>query len=193
MTCPLPIRLTILLSALAMPVAGYAENGIAGPIVAADAGQETPPEQSNANRQDCDDISSLPEKRACYGRQDQALIDACEHIHPLRCRPYRDMDASEADLTEVEKASIAAARKAYAAYVEGDPAYLRDLDTAAQEAGRTWRAFRETQCTLEPFAQGMSRHASEDLVEACRARMTRARIDELKSLYAPARMEHSRP
>jgi len=85
--------------------------------------------------------------------------------------------------------SIASARKAYGSYTDGDAGYLADLDATAREANRAWRAYREAQCALEPFAQGMSRDLAENLAEACRARMTRIRIDELRALYAPARME----
>jgi uncharacterized protein YecT (DUF1311 family) len=103
------------------------------------------------------------------------------------------MYAAERELAEVERASIASARRAYADYTEGDAGYLSDLDATARRANAAWRAYREAQCALEPFAQGMTRDLSEDLTEACRVRMTRSRIDELKALYAPARTESEQP
>jgi uncharacterized protein YecT (DUF1311 family) len=126
------------------------------------------------------------DKRACYGKQDQASIDDCERTHPMRCKPYREMHGAERELAEVEHSSITHARKAFASYADGDAAYLNDLEGAAREANRTWRAYREAQCTLEPFAQGMSRDVSEHLAEVCRARMTRARIDEIKAFHTNA-------
>jgi uncharacterized protein YecT (DUF1311 family) len=131
------------------------------------------------------------DKRACYGKQDQASIDECERTHPMRCKPYREMHGAERALTEIEQFSIASARKTYASYADGDAAYLNALDAAAREANRAWRAYREAQCVLEPFAQGMSRDLSEHLAEVCRVRMTRARIDEIKALHTAADSDRS--
>lgn len=173
MPCRLPMRLPLFL-ALALPAAAHAGHRTPPHVVTVPAGSEA--------LQACDGLASLPDKRACYGRQDQTTIDACERIHPMRCRPYGEMDSAERRLAEAETASLAAAEQAYARYVEGDAAYLTDLAAAATAANRAWRAYREAQCALEPFAQGMSRNGSEDLIEACRLDMTQARIDALKTL-----------
>jgi uncharacterized protein YecT (DUF1311 family) len=193
MTYPLPLRIPLFLLALAMPMAGCAGND--SPHLVATTGSSQKPAQPLANDapQDCDGLASLIDKRACYGKQDQSSIDDCERTHPMRCRPYREMHDAERQLEEAEQSSIASARKTYASYADGDAAYLNDLEDAAREANRAWRAYREAQCTLEPFAQGMSRDLSEHLAEACRARMTRVRIDELTALYAPARMGGEQP
>jgi uncharacterized protein YecT (DUF1311 family) len=191
MTCPLPFRLPLFLLALSMPIAGCAGNDSPHRIAA--TSQKPTQQPVDDAPQDCDGIASLVDKRACYDKQDQASIDDCERTHPMRCKPYREMHLAERQLAEVEQSSIASARKAYASYADGDAAYLSDLDAAAREANRAWRAYREAQCALEPFAQGMSRDLSEHLGEACRARMTRGRIDELTTLYAPARMEDEQP
>jgi hypothetical protein len=111
----------------------------------------------------------------------------------MHCMPYREMYVAEKSLSAIESASIRSARKTYASYSEGDAAYLRDLESYAARSNRAWRAYREAQCAVEPFAQGMSRALAEDLSEACRVRMTQARIDEIKALYAPADMEEKRP
>jgi uncharacterized protein YecT (DUF1311 family) len=186
MTCPLPLRLPRFLLALAMPMAGCAGND--SPHLAATTGSSRKSAQPVVDDapQDCDGLASLVDKRACYGKQDQASIDDCERTHPMRCRPYREMHGAERELAEVEQSSIASVRKAYASYADGDAAYLDDLDAAASEANRAWRAYREAQCALEPFAQGMSRHLSEHLAEVCRVRMTRARIDEIKGFHTAA-------
>lgn len=131
-------------------------------------------------------MAALADKRVCHARQDQSLIDECERLHPMRCSPYRDMHAAERELAEVEQSSIASARKTYASYTDGDASYLKDLEAAAREANRAWREYREAHCTLEPFAQGMSRDLAEHLAEACRVRVTHTRIDELKALRTAA-------
>jgi hypothetical protein len=186
MTCPLPLRLPLFLLALAMPMVGCARNDSPHPDATPGSGQKPAQPSADDAPQDCDGIASLVDKRSCYEKQDQASIDECEHTHPMRCKPYREMHLAERQLTEVEQSSIASAQKTYASYADGDAAYLNDLDAAAREANRAWRAYREAQCILEPFAQGMSRDLSEHLAEACRVRMTRARIDEIKALHPSA-------
>lgn len=193
MTCPSHLRISLLLLTFAMPIAGCAGNDSPhriDTIASSHTSSQTPVDDTS---QDCDGIASLVEKRACYGKQDQSSIDDCERIHPMRCKPYQEMHLAERELTEVEQSATASARNAYASYVDGDAAYLNDLEASAREANQAWRAFREAQCSLEPFAQGMSRDLSEHLAEACRVRMTRARIEELMALYAPARMEGELP
>lgn len=191
MTCPLPLRTPLFLLALTMPMAGLAGNDSPSLAAAASPGQKPQHSRAETVPVDCDGIPSLGDKRACHARQDQNLIDACERTHPMRCKPYREMHVAERQLAEVEQSSIASARKTYASYTDGDAAYLNDLDAAAGEANRAWRAYREAQCALEPFAQGMSRDLSEHLAEACRVRMTRARIDEIKGFHTDA--DPSRP
>ncbi len=176
-----------------MPIAGCAGNDSSHLVAAAGSGQKSQLSAVETVLEDCDGIPSLDGKRSCYARQDQNLIDECERTHPMRCRPYREMHGAERELAEIEQSSIESAQKAFASYADGDAAYLNDLDAAAREANHAWRAYREAQCALEPFAQGMSRDLAENLTEACRARMTRIRIDELRALYAPARMESELP
>jgi hypothetical protein len=186
MTCPMLLRLPLFMLALAMPMAECAGNDTPHRIAVTGSSQKPAQLPANDAPQDCDDLASLVDKRACYGKQDQASIDDCERTHPMRCKPYREMHLAERQLAEVEQSSIASARKTYASYAAGDAAYLSDLDAAAREANRAWRAYREAQCLLEPFAQGMSRDLSEHIAEACRAQMTRARIDEIKASHAAA-------
>jgi uncharacterized protein YecT (DUF1311 family) len=186
MTCPLPLRLPLFLLALAMPMVGCAGNDSPHLVATTGSSQKSTQLPGNDAPQDCDGLASLVDKRACYGKQDQASIDGCERTHPMRCKSYREMHGAERQLAEVEQSSIASVRKAYASYADGDAAYLDDLDAAAREANRAWRAYREAQCALEPFAQGMSRDLSEHLAEVCRIRMTRARIDEIKGFHTDA-------
>lgn len=193
MRCPLPLRLPLFLFALAMPIAGCAGNDAPHHVEATISSQTSPPSSVETSSGDCDSIPSLIDKRACYGRQDQDLIDECERTHPMRCKPYREMHIAARELVQVEQSSVDSATKAYATYADGDPAYLKDLEAAASQSNRAWQAYREAQCALEPFAQGMSRDLAEDLAEACRVRMTRTRIIELRALYAPARMEGEQP
>lgn len=133
---------------------------------------------------DCFAISTLPEKRVCLAQQDQAFIDDCERMRPMACKPYRDLYFAEQTLQQTQTHLLHTAKRAYASYTENDPAYLDDLATYAQASNTAWRAYRDAQCALEPFAQGMSRAESEHLAEACRLAKTQARIAELDALKA---------
>lgn len=193
MEYPSLLRFSVLFFALAMPMAGCAGNDNPPHKMDKLASQVPAQPQAEDPPQDCSGISSLTDKRTCYGRQDQAMIDECERIHPMRCSPYREMARAEARLAEVEEASLAAAEAAYSSYVENDAAYLSDLKTSAHKANLAWVAYREAQCSLEPFAQGMSRNESENLTEACRVRMTQARMDELIAFYPRTGGGEARP
>src|SRR3546814_3157442 len=57
-----------------------------------------------------------------------------------------------------------------------------DLSFAA--ADRTWRAHRDAHCKLEPLVQGMARNEVANLVEACRADKTAARVIEVKEMLS---------
>lgn len=186
MEYPSLLRFSVLFFALAAPMAGCAGNDQPPHTMDTLKSQTPTPGQVEDPPQDCSSISSLADKRSCYDKQDQATIDECERIHPMRCGPYRDMARAEARLAVVEERSLAAAAAAYSSYVENDASYLSDLKNSAYNANLAWAAYREAQCGLEPFAQGMSRNESEDLIEACRVRMTQARIDELIALYPRA-------
>ncbi len=182
------IRFSAFLLATAMTLAttAFADDGSRSHDSALPANAAPSSVSADGAPQNCDGRASLAEKRACYATQSQASIDACERIHPMRCKHYRDMDAAEKRLAETEADLLAAAEKTYASYVEDDAAYLTDLKAAAMEANRAWRTYRDAQCALEPFAQGMSRNGAEDLMEACRVDMTHARIAALKALYIPS-------
>lgn len=176
----LTLRLSLFLLTLTTPMAGCAGNDLFHVVAAACSGQKAQHSAIETAPRDCDASPSLDDKRACYALQEQSLIENCERTRPMRCKPYREMHGAERELLEVEQSSIASARKAYASYADGDAGYLTDLDAAAREANRAWRAYSEAQCALEPFAQGMSRDLSEHLAEACRVRMTRTRVDDIK-------------
>lgn len=85
----------------------------------------------------------------------------------------------------MQREALASARKRFASYVDGDPAYLDDLADYLAKSGQAWAQFRDMDCLLEPLAQGMSRREAENLTEACRAERTRARIAQLRSLFFP--------
>lgn len=142
------------------------------------------PAPASKEEADCFAISTLPGKRACLAKQDEAFIAECERMRPMSCRPYREMYSAEETLRRVEASLLQAAQQAYGSYIKDDPAYLDDLSASSREASAAWRAYREAQCALEPLAQGMARGESENLTETCRLAKTQERIAELEALKA---------
>jgi len=99
----------------------------------------------------------------------------------LKCAPYKKMDSAERQLAALNRKLLTSALRGYATYNEDDPGYLDDLKKFFADADRTWRGYRDAQCEMEFFIQGMSRHGNEGLVETCRLGKTRERIRELNS------------
>ncbi|KQZ59685.1 hypothetical protein ASD53_05625 [Lysobacter sp. Root559] len=94
------------------------------------------------------------------------------------------MQALELQRTQLRQDILLKARSSYASYLEDDAAYLDDLAVYLKDSDAAWGAYRDADCLLEPFAQGMSRREAPDLTEACRVGRTKARIAELNTLAA---------
>lgn len=131
--------------------------------------------------EDCHSISELTAKEACFAGVGEELIARCEALRANACKPYRDVHRAERRLRDLGAEMLAINRRRFAAYVESDPAYLDDLGTLASAADEAWRAWRDAACSLEPFADGMSRRETSDLTEACRAHWTEQRVSEIDS------------
>ncbi len=179
--CASATRRILLTVALAFPFAGCAEAPLqrSSPTTAVSHSPQT-----SQDGFDCLSLSTLPGKRGCLAKQDEAFIEDCERMRPMACKPYRELYFAEKTLQQTQAGLLQSAKLAYASYTENDPAYLDDLASNAQAADTAWLAYREAQCALEPFAQGMSRSESENLTEACRLSKTRAYIAELEALRA---------
>jgi uncharacterized protein YecT (DUF1311 family) len=179
-----PVLYSLIVAMLAFPFTGCAGTPLPRPAQTASSPAPVPAQQAQPEEADCLAISTLPEKRACLAKQDQAFIDDCERMRPMACKPYRDLHFAEQTLQQTQTHLLQSAKRAYASYTENDPAYLDDLATYARESNTAWLTYRDAQCALEPFAQGMSRSESENLAEACRLAKTQARIAELDALKA---------
>lgn len=165
---------SLIIAMLAFPFAACAETPLSKPV-------HVPLQDA-----DCLAISTLPEKRACLAKQDEAFIDDCERMRPMSCRPYREMHSAERALLQAETAFVKSAQRAYRSYIGNDPAYLDDIAAHSREANSAWRSYRDAQCALEPLAQGMARGESENLAETCRLAKTKTRMAELEALKASA-------
>lgn len=139
------------------------------------------------------DLPKLADKEACYARQSADAIAACEQMRLYRCAPYKQVHDLEQQLQALNADVEAAARKQYAGYTDNDQAYLDDLAEYLRDSDRTWRAYRDASCLLEPFVQGMSRSEAGDLTEQCRAERTKARVSELKEIASSIKAEGVSP
>lgn len=85
-------------------------------------------------------------------------------------------------MTATEKQIISKARTRYSSYTSDDPAYLDDLEKNFVASANAWRSYRDSYCQAEPMVQGMSRSELEDLSAACKAGITRSRVQQLEQL-----------
>ena len=154
---------------------------IAGPAWSLET---APPEEASATSPadiDCQDVHDLESKEACYSRLPAAAIEECEALRSFTCAPYRDMHIAAGMHSAALEALVATSRTAYASYSEGDATYVADLVDRLQTADHAWQRWRDAQCSLEPFIEGMSRDEAEGLTEACRAGMTLTRAEQLRA------------
>ena len=134
--------------------------------------------------QDCFAVGDVSAREACFAKMPDDEIADCERRRANACMPYKEMHALEQQRTQLGQQILAKSRQAYASYVEDDAAYLDDLAAYMKTSDTAWVAYRDADCALEPFAQGMSRREAPDLTEACRVERTQARIEQLKALAA---------
>lgn len=142
--------------------------------------QDSTTEQSK----DCFSVGDTKQREACFSQESDEDIDACERVMPSACRPYKEMYRAEQRLQASNAKLLALAQARDAPYAKDDPAYLADLAHYAQASDQAWRNYRDAQCLLEPFMQGMSRRESSNLTEACRVKATKARLNALNSLIS---------
>ncbi|MGN7920028.1 lysozyme inhibitor LprI family protein [Lysobacter sp. 22409] len=162
---------------------------LVSPALAADAAyrtQEMAEEPSNAGASaDCSVVSEIEPREACFAAKSDAEIAECERVRMHACKPYKEMHALDRELIKASRDVLSRALRQYASYVGGDEAYLDDLSSRMQTSDRMWRAYRDADCRLEPFLQGMSRQEADGLSEACRVERTKARLRQLRQLAEP--------
>ena len=130
-------------------------------------------------KRDCFTIGAYAKKEACIALSED-LKDCSDS--DLRCAPYKKMYFEEQTLENINTDLIVTASELYAEYATDDTAYLDDLTIYFNESDRVWRTYRDAQCELEPFIQGVSRRESYDMTEVCRLDETRKRISMLREV-----------
>jgi hypothetical protein len=138
------------------------------------------PANGAVDMQVCFTLGNVAKREACFARQSDEDINACERMKPFNCKPYKEMYEATRQLNVLNGQVLALAKKKYASYQNSDPAYLTNLAGSIRAASSAWTSYRDTRCRLEPLLDGMSRAESSNLTEACRAAMTNARIKKLR-------------
>jgi hypothetical protein len=133
-----------------------------------------------ADIQVCFALGNVAKREACFSRQSDEDISACERMKPLNCKPYKEMYEATRKLNVLNNQVLVLAKRKYSSYQNSDPAYVANLVGSILAAGSAWTSYRDTRCTLEPLLEGMSRAEAPGLTEACRAAMTNARIKTLR-------------
>lgn len=148
------------------------------------AASTSSPSALSASREgngDCMTLGHRAEREACFAKESDADLKACERLKPNACLPYKAMFRADRQLALLNAELLARAKKRYASYAEDDARYLSDITQGLAQADQAWRAYRDAQCEVSPFLEGMSRVETSDLAEACRLELTQARIKELKT------------
>ena len=70
----------------------------------------------------------------------------------------------------------------YAGYLADDPEYVEDIEKYLSESAKAWTSYRDAQCQLEPYINGMSRRGISSIAEQCKLDRTERRILELEGL-----------
>lgn len=72
--------------------------------------------------------------------------------------------------------------KVYASYLVEDPEYVGDIERHLGRSSKAWNSYRDEQCQLESYINGMSRREIGGIAEQCRLERTKRRISELEGL-----------
>lgn len=138
------------------------------------------PASNTVDIQVCFTLENLSKREACFAKQSDEDISACERIKPFSCKPYKEMYEAAQQLNMLDRQIMTLAQKKYASYQANDSTYLVNLASHIRAADKAWAAYRDAHCSLEPLLEGMSRAEASNLAEACRVNRTNARIKKLR-------------
>ena len=186
----MPRGLLLLLLAAVTATSGIACRGeavaaqaVAGAPTAAGRAAAARPSEPQEFMESCDDLP-LADKEACYARQPEELIAECERVRLHHCAPYARVHVLEERLRTLNAELLRSAASTAGSDRIGQPGEDNELAQSLSLSDRTWRAYRDAQCSLDPMIQGMSLREAPDLAEACRADMTSVRIREVEGMLS---------
>lgn len=86
------------------------------------------------------------------------------------------------EMRAIESEIVKMSEVAYGSYLADDPEYVKDIENYLNESDKAWTSYRDAQCQLEPYVNGMSRREISNIAELCKLERTGHRISELKGL-----------
>ena len=104
--------------------------------------------------------------------------DSCEG----KSQACKQMQMATMKMHKLESEIINISAEAYGEYLADDPEYVKDIENYLRESGRAWRSYRDAECLLEPYINGMSRREIGSIAEQCKLERTERRIFELEGL-----------
>lgn len=86
------------------------------------------------------------------------------------------------EMRAIEDEIVKLSAAAYRSYLADDPEYVKDIENYLSESDKAWTSYRDAQCQLEPYIDGMSRPEISNIAEQCKLEKTERRISDLKEL-----------
>lgn len=111
-------------------------------------------------------------------RANATSAHSCESESPACKR----MESAAIEMRAIENEIVKMSAAAYSSYLADDPEYIKDIESYLSESDKAWTSYRDAQCQLEPYINGMSRREISNIAEQCKLERTEHRISELKEL-----------
>jgi uncharacterized protein YecT (DUF1311 family) len=92
------------------------------------------------------------------------------------------MESAAIEMRAIENEIVKMSAVAYGNYLADDPEYVKDIEDYLSKSDKAWASYRDAQCQLEPYINGMSRREISNIAEQCKLERTEHRISELKGL-----------
>ena len=114
-----------------------------------------------------------PETRA------KAIVAYSCESEPQICK---QLESAAIEMRAIESEIVKISAVTYSSYLADDPEYVKDIENYLNESDKAWTSYRDAQCQLEPYINGMSRREISSIAEQCKLERTERRISELKGL-----------
>lgn len=94
----------------------------------------------------------------------------------------KQLESATVEMRAIESEIVKISAVAYSSYLADDPGYVKDIENYLNESDKAWASYRDAQCQLEPYIDGMSRREISNIAEQCKLEKTERRISDLEEL-----------
>ncbi len=120
-----------------------------------------------------------PDTRVESGGRSELIANEDCKLASHECQPQQ---IAEAKVHAIEIEIIATSARVYESYLTDDPNYVKDIESYLQKSSEAWLRYRDAECEIEPYINGMSRREMSSIAEQCKLERTKLRISELEAL-----------